>query len=229
MEHFKHALAIVPSRALIGGSLAVLLLWFSVPEIIEAARALQIESGIDLLRADAAVRDRNEAGATALERLGKRFGDSRPLLEAGSLRSSLALAAASLNRGTDLQQSRDDFRAALAVAPENPVAWAQLAAVYNELVDVPHALTAWRTSITFGRYDPAINLWRAQFGIHLWLALDARDQALVREQLAFVWGDDPATIVVIARSSNFFADIVRSTLASDAKQLSIFEHWLKPV
>ncbi len=107
-----------------------------------------------------------------------------------------------------LSRSIENQRAALARAPADGFAWAQLAlALYSTEGATPAFQAAWRRSVALAPYAPALALTRALLGLRAWASLDAESRALVGDQVAVAVAVDGERLVrqMVAQSERRLA------------------------
>lgn len=151
------------------------------------------------------------------------FEDPQALIEAGTVELDSALRFQPPRR-LQAERASIDLVSGLSRAPANVRAWAQLARARFALGDPAGALAAWRMSIRSGRFDPSLNLWRAEMGLSLWLILDADDRTKLADEIRFAALTDLNSLAALAKDHVLIATIVRAALTSEPQRAAAFEH-----
>jgi hypothetical protein len=119
-----------------------------------------------------------------------------------------------------------DLTVGLARAPANASAWLELAQAHLAIGVAPAALADLDASLAFGRFDPALNLRRAEVALRLWLILQEKDRAMLKEQLRFAWNQDPEKLIELAARDPWTAQTIRSFFAGDSQDITEFDRLL---
>ncbi len=102
-------------------------------------------------------------------------------------------ASAALRLATDATES------GLRISPVDPSSWLQLAVIRLDAdADPQAALTALRSAIVSGPYDPYRTEARVRLVLRLWWHLDSSDRLLFQPQFRHLWLDDPDSMAQLA-------------------------------
>lgn len=194
-------------------ALAAGLLVLGVPQTQDAVLRLKAEYGVDLYTLKPADADEARSAVPKLEAIDARFDDPEARLHAALLRIELAGFGTDTSAREDLGAAAQDLDAALSRLPANDLGWYKLAEARFRLRDRDRALDALRTSILMGRYDPMLNLVRAEVAIRL--GLDAREPRMLQDQVRFAWITAPERLAALARGDAWIAASVRAALDPD--------------
>jgi len=118
-----------------------------------------------------------------------------------------------------LQRAEEASKAALRLAPVDPVVWARLAYVRRQF-GAPPAETAaeLKMSLRAGRYDPALLEPRLQLALAVWPALDAEERTAYMDQIRILWRDDAEALARTSLRSTASAIIIQG-LAQDREAI----------
>lgn len=210
--------------------LALVLLAMGLHRAIALAWPLAIEASIEGQNSTTAEgRAALVRAAGAFRQIDQRFGNPDARLRSASLEMALALSNAVPATGPEVDHVKaaiSDLMEALRRRPADARSWLELARAHLLNGDAPASLVALRMSLELGRFDPALNLRRAEIGLRLWLQLTADDQANVVEQIQFAWDQVPDEVVKLAARDDWFAGIIRAGLVEGARALDEFDRLL---
>ena len=206
----------MPAAKALIGVLATALLVLGLPQTVDSVIRLYADSSIDIDHIDAANAAAADQAAAALKRAGLLLGDGNARLRAGIIEWRLAPQLEGASAEDRLHAAVADLSAGLSQVPASALGWAELAMASAALGDSTAAIRAWRNSNRLAPYDPQLDLWRAEIGSNLWLALTASDQQTVRQQIIWASRDDRRKVAELAEQHTLLAQIIRTSLAQPA-------------
>lgn len=179
--------------AVIAGVMGCALLGFGVPSLIAAVRTIEARAVIWATYTGAATPEKALLDAVADLGILQRWGRDGELEgDAGLLLLRVGQAAPTgAERDERFAASAAAFSAALAIAPGQPNAWANLAYLHLHRGDTAAAVAALRMSMLSGSFVPALMASRIELGLRLLPAMDPETVGLLQRQIRLTWTLDP--------------------------------------